>query len=68
MFRSLKQRLIHFLRNEDGPTTVEYAVMLAVIIIMSIGAVMNTGEVQQTLWTKSGDALSKSWDEATDGN
>lgn len=32
-----------FLRNEDGPTAVEYAVMLALIIVVCVGAVRVLG-------------------------
>jgi len=32
-----------FLRNEDGPTAVEYAVMLALIIVVCITAVATLG-------------------------
>src|SRR5947207_48867 len=34
--RSLGQRLVAFLRREDGPTAVEYAVMLALIIVVCV--------------------------------
>ena len=33
------QRVKQFLREEDGPTAVEYAVMLALIVAVCIGAV-----------------------------
>lgn len=33
-----------FLRNEDGPTAVEYAVMLALIIVVCIAAVRTLGQ------------------------
>jgi len=33
----------HFLTSEDGPTAVEYAVMLALIIVACIGAVTLLG-------------------------
>ena len=36
-------RFVEFLRNEDGPTAVEYAVMLALIIVVCIGAVTALG-------------------------
>jgi len=36
-------RFAEFLRNEDGPTAVEYAVMLALIIVVCIGAVRVLG-------------------------
>ncbi len=32
-----------FFRSEDGPTTIEYAVMLALIIIVAIGAISGIG-------------------------
>jgi pilus assembly protein Flp/PilA len=38
MFR-LPKALVHFLRAEDGPTAVEYAVMLALIIVVCITAI-----------------------------
>ncbi len=33
-------RLVRLLRDEDGPTAVEYAVMLALIIVVVIGGVL----------------------------
>ena len=35
--------LVSFLRNEDGPTAVEYAVMLALIIVVCIAAITTLG-------------------------
>jgi pilus assembly protein Flp/PilA len=35
--------LVNFVNNEDGPTAVEYAVMLALIIVVCIGAVQLLG-------------------------
>lgn len=37
------QRVLQFLREEDGPTAVEYAVMLALILLVCIGAVASVG-------------------------
>jgi pilus assembly protein Flp/PilA len=38
-----------FLVNEDGPTATEYAVMLALIIVVAIGVITTLGtNVQQT--------------------
>ena len=39
----LRQSFVSFLRNEDGPTAVEYAVMLALIIVVCITAVTTLG-------------------------
>src|SRR5947208_33695 len=43
MFVSLRRQLVAFLTNEDGPTAVEYAVMLALIIVVCITAVATLG-------------------------
>ena len=37
--RGFGQVLVHFLRSEDGPTAVEYAVMLALIVVVCITAI-----------------------------
>jgi len=41
--RQLGQHLVNFLKNEDGPTAVEYAVMLALIIVVCITAITTLG-------------------------
>ena len=41
--KSFKNALVSFLRNEDGPTAVEYAVMLALIIVVCITAITTLG-------------------------
>jgi len=41
--RKISQALVNFLKNEDGPTAVEYAVMLALIIVVCIAAVTTLG-------------------------
>jgi pilus assembly protein Flp/PilA len=38
------QKLARFLKNEDGPTAVEYAVMLTLIIVVCIAAVTTLGK------------------------
>ena len=37
------QKLVQFLKAEDGPTAVEYAVMLALIIVVCITAITTLG-------------------------
>jgi pilus assembly protein Flp/PilA len=39
----LGQFVVDFLRAEDGPTAVEYAVMLALIVVVCIGAITTLG-------------------------
>ena len=36
--------VVKFLSREDGPTAVEYAVMLALIIVVCIGAITTLGK------------------------
>jgi pilus assembly protein Flp/PilA len=46
MFLSFRQTIVaaaQFLKDEDGPTAVEYAVMLALIIVVCISAVTTLG-------------------------
>jgi pilus assembly protein Flp/PilA len=43
MLKSVASSLFRFLQNEDGPTAVEYAVMLALIIVVCIGAIQLIG-------------------------
>ncbi len=37
--KALVYRISDFLRNEDGPTATEYAVMLALIIVICVAAI-----------------------------
>ena len=39
----IAQKLVAFLKKEDGPTAVEYAVMLALIIVVCIVAITTLG-------------------------
>ena len=39
----LTKKLVAFLKKEDGPTAVEYAVMLALIIVVCIAAITTLG-------------------------
>jgi pilus assembly protein Flp/PilA len=40
-----------FLRNEDGPTAVEYAVMLALIIVVCLVAITALGTTTNATFT-----------------
>ena len=39
----MKDQILRFLIDEDGPTAVEYAVMLMLIMLAVIGTVINVG-------------------------
>ncbi len=43
MLSRVSQSVVNFLRCEDGPTAVEYAVMLALIIVVCIAAITTLG-------------------------
>ncbi len=44
-------RVREFLKSEDGPTATEYAVMLALIIIIALGAISALGTKVSTVFT-----------------
>jgi pilus assembly protein Flp/PilA len=50
-------RAKNFLRSEDGPTATEYAVMLALIIIVALGAITGLGTTVDTIFTNVDSSL-----------
>jgi pilus assembly protein Flp/PilA len=42
--RTWSTALVRFLNSEDGPTAVEYAVMLALIVVVCLGAITTLGQ------------------------
>jgi pilus assembly protein Flp/PilA len=55
--RTLAQRVVNFLKREDGPTAVEYAVMLALIIVVCITAITTLGTNANKTFTTVGNAV-----------
>ena len=55
--RSLSKSLVSFLKQEDGPTAVEYAVMLALIIVVCIAAVTTLGSNANSTFSFVGSSL-----------
>ena len=41
---NLQKSVVKFLEKEDGPTAVEYAVMLALIIVVCLAAITTLGD------------------------
>ena len=41
--KNFAQKVQRFLKSEDGPTAVEYAVMLALIVVVCLGAITTIG-------------------------
>ena len=50
--RKLGNALVKFLKDESGPTAVEYAVMLALIIVVCIAAITALGSNANNTFTK----------------
>ena len=55
--KSLAKKMQRFLTSEDGPTAVEYAVMLALIIIVCLAAINTIGQNAKTTFTNVGASL-----------
>ncbi|MBI5760676.1 MAG: Flp family type IVb pilin [Planctomycetales bacterium] len=51
------RRLRRFLISEDGPTAVEYAVMLALIVVVCLTAISAIGTNASTTFKSIGDQL-----------
>ena len=55
--RGLTQSVKRFLVSEDGPTAVEYAVMLALIVIVCLTAIQAVGSNANAKFEEVRDAL-----------
>ena len=55
--KKLGQFAVDFLRREDGPTAVEYAVMLALIIVVCIAAITTLGSNANGTFARVGTAV-----------
>ena len=58
--RSLTKKFVEFLKKEDGPTAVEYAVMLALIIVVCIAAITTLGQNANSTFNVVGNAVAPS--------
>jgi pilus assembly protein Flp/PilA len=57
MLSRLSQTVTDFLVKEDGPTAVEYAVMLALIIVVCIAAITTLGKNANATFTSVGTTI-----------
>ncbi len=46
-----------FLTSEDGPTAVEYAIMLAMIVLVCLAAISTLGQKTNSLFNSAASAL-----------
>ena len=58
--KSLAQKVQRFLVSEDGPTAVEYAVMLALIVIVCLTAITAVGTRASTTFSNVASSISGS--------
>ena len=50
-------RIKLFIQSEDGPTATEYAVMLALIIVVCLGAITGIGQTVETIFSNIDNSL-----------
>ncbi len=55
--RKFTEAVINFVKREDGPTAVEYAVMLALIIVVCLAAITQLGSNANSTFTSVGSNL-----------
>lgn len=55
--KNVMHRVKNFLQSEDGPTATEYAVMLALIIIVALGAITGLGTTVSSIFTNVNTSL-----------
>lgn len=58
--RKFTEAVVNFMKREDGPTAVEYAVMLALIIVVCIGAITTLGNNANSTFTSVGNTIAGS--------
>lgn len=52
--------IVEFLRREDGPTAVEYAVMLSLIIVVCLAAISFIGQQASGTFTSVANSIGSS--------
>ncbi|MBI1315092.1 Flp family type IVb pilin [bacterium] len=55
--RTLGDSVRRFLLSEDGPTSVEYAVMMMVIFLIVIGAIGSVGQTTAAIFQNNANRL-----------
>ena len=43
IMKDLQNKILRFLKSENGPTAVEYAIMLALIVVVCVAAIQQVG-------------------------
>jgi Flp pilus assembly pilin Flp len=53
----LRRVICRLLGTNEGATSVEYAIMLALIIVVAVGAILRSGGVQRSIWFNSQESI-----------
>ena len=61
-------RIVRFLKSEDGPTTVEYAVLLAGILAVLIAGITLVGGGSTNFWSNNKSQLDSAYGAAGGGS
>lgn len=56
--KKFAENVVAFLKEEDGPTAVEYAVMLALIIVVCLTAVTSVGTTASAKFDETANIIS----------
>ena len=59
MLVKIRERVAEFLKSEDGQTAVEYAVMLALIIVVCLAAIQILGTNANSAFDTVGQSIGK---------
>ena len=55
--KSLLRKVHRFLESEDGPTAVEYAVMLSLIVVVCLNAIATIGTKASSVFSKIANSI-----------
>jgi len=58
--RNLIQKIQRFVRSEDGPTAVEYAVMVALIVLVCFASIQSIGTNTAPVFQRTAQSLGTS--------
>ena len=61
------QKVTRFLKSEDGPTAVEYAVMLALIVVVCLASIQALGNSANDTFSLVGDNMETAREDAAAG-
>ena len=61
---ALSKKLVRFLQDEDGPTTVEYAMMILLVFLAVLTAITALGQATASSLDASADSIEKAFGSA----